>query len=146
MEGLTYKGRNGLVRRGGFTLAEALTAVVVLSIAVAGIILPFTVGAAARVEGMNQTLAAKLASDQMEKIINTSFDDILSNYNYTETQGEVEDYNGNFFTSSNYAGFSRQTSCEYYPTPGVESYFIKATVSVSHEGQELISLTRLIGK
>jgi len=139
MKSLTYKSHNG------FTLAEALTAVVILSIATAGIILPFTVGAAARVEGMRQTLAAKLASDQMEKIVNTPFEG-LDGYTDSEPQGQVKDYNGIVFTSSNYAGFSRQTSCKYYPTPGVESDFIKATVRVSCKGQELISLTRLIGK
>jgi len=56
-------------KRKGFTLAEAMIATVVLGIAAAGLLLPFTSGAAVRVEGMRRTLGAKLAADLMEEII-----------------------------------------------------------------------------
>jgi len=60
--------------RRGFTLAEAMMAVVVLGIAAASLLLPFVSGAAVRAEGINRTLAARLASDLMEEIVNTPFD------------------------------------------------------------------------
>jgi len=63
-----YKHRNG------FTLAEAMIATVVLGIAAAGVLLPYTVGAAVRAEGTRRTLAAKLAGDLMEEIVSTPFD------------------------------------------------------------------------
>jgi hypothetical protein len=127
-----------------------MMATVILSITVAGILLPFTAGASARVEGMHRTLATRLATDLMEKIIDTPFEGIVANYNYTEPQGWVKDYNGFVFTSSNYANFSRQVTCEYVHTAQQDSNtnpcFIRATVIVSYKGDELISLTRLIGK
>ena len=41
----------------GFTLAEAMIAVMVLGIAAASVLLPFVSGAAVRAEGINRTLA-----------------------------------------------------------------------------------------
>jgi prepilin-type N-terminal cleavage/methylation domain-containing protein len=146
MKRSAYKSHNG------FTLAEAMIAVVVLSIAAAGVILPFTAGASIRQEGMHRTLAAKLAADRMEEIVNTPFDGIVTKFDgYIENQGKVEKYyGGSFFTSSNYDNFSRQVTCEYFcvaqQSLNVSPCFIMATVSVSYKGNELISLTRLIGK
>jgi prepilin-type N-terminal cleavage/methylation domain-containing protein len=144
MRSVTYK-----VNR-GFTLAEAMIAVIVLAIAVTGVILPFTAGASISVEGMHRTLATELADNLMQKIINAPYGDIVTNYNYTEVQGQVKDYNGVVFTSSNYANFSRQVVCEEVrvaqQSSGTEPCFIRATVRVSYNGRELVSLTRLIGK
>ena len=56
---------NELRTNKGFSLAEAVMAVVVLGIAAAGILLPFTSGAAVQAEGVHRTLAAKLAADLM---------------------------------------------------------------------------------
>ncbi len=127
-----------------------MIAVTVLTIAIAGIILPFTAGTTIRAEGMHRTLATKLAADLMEKIINTPFENIITNFNYTETQGQVKDYNGNVFTSSNYTNFSRQVTCEYVhvaqQSSSTQPCFIKATVRVFYTGLELVSLTRLIGR
>ena len=55
--------RRNYKNRKGFSLAEAMMATVVLSIAAAGVLLPFTSGARVRAEGMRRTLGAKLASD-----------------------------------------------------------------------------------
>ena len=48
--------RNDYVRQKGFSLAEAMLAVVVLGITASSLIVPYTSGAAARCEGMNRTL------------------------------------------------------------------------------------------
>lgn len=134
----------------GFSLAEAMMATVVLAIAAAGVLLPFTSGAAVQVEGMRRTLAAKLAGDLMEEIVNTPFNQILDVYNgYTEPQGQVKDASGSVFTDSNYAFFSREAICEYVYMPQesgeTEPKFIRATVRVYYRGREIVAASRLMG-
>jgi hypothetical protein len=129
---------------GGFTLAEAMMATVVLGIAAAGVLLPFTSGAKVRVEGMRMTLAAKLASDLIEQIVNTPFGQIITDYaDYSEPQGQVKDSAGVVFTDPIYANFSRGASCAWEPG---QDYFILATVWVKYNGREIVSIKRLISK
>ncbi len=133
-----------------FSLAEAMIAVVVLGIAAAGVLLPFTSGAAVRAEGMRRTLAAKLAADLTEQIINTPFKDIVANFNYSEPQGQVKDSSGVIFTNPSYAKFSRTVSCQYATVPQEKSWaqskFIRTTVQVSYDGREMATISRLITK
>lgn len=136
---------------GGFTLAEAMLATVVLGIAAAGVLLPFTAGAKVRAEGIHRTLGAKLASDLMEQIVNTPFETIVNNYDgYSEAQGQIKDAAGTVFTGSNYANFSRDVSCQYVYMPqesGAESpKFIRVTVRLYYSGKEIASINRLVGK
>jgi len=133
----------------GFTLAEAMMATVVLGIAAAGVLLPFTSGAAVRAEGMRRTLGAKLAGDLMEEIISTPFEEILDGYDgYAEPQGQVKDVSGTAFTDLNYANFSRNVSCEYVRAPQEnetgELKFIRATVRVYYSGEQIAIINRLI--
>ncbi len=138
--------------RKGFTLAEALMAVVLLSIAAAGVLLPFTSGAVVRAEGAQRTLAAKLASDLMEKVINTDFSVIVGLYNYTEAKGAIskEDGIGGVFTSAHYSDFSRSVSSSYVYMPqesgSGEAKFILVTIRMYHKDIEKVVLRRLIGK
>ena len=141
------------VCRRGFTLAEAMMATVVLGIAAAGVLLPFTSGAAVRAEGMRRTLAAKLASDLMEEIVNTAFGDIVSRYDgYAEPQGQIKDASGAVFTDSNYANFSRDASCVNVDVPvsptgfSEDVGFIRATVRVYYSGREIAIINRLISE
>jgi prepilin-type N-terminal cleavage/methylation domain-containing protein len=121
----------------GFTLIEAMMAVVVLGIAAASLLLPFISGATVRAEGVNRTLAARLASDLMEEILRLPFHDPSgpsSDYNpgpesgentpskfdniddydgYTESQGQVTNVDWEVFTDPAYANFSRNVTCEY---------------------------------
>lgn len=134
----------------GFTLAEAMMATVVLGIAAAGVLLPFTSGAAVRAEGMRRTLGARLAGDLMEEIISTPFDQILAGYNgYAEPQGQVKDVSGAVFIDSNYASFSRDASCAYVRVPQEsetgELKFIRVTVRVYYSGKQIAIINRLIG-
>ena len=120
-------------------------ATVVLGIAAAGILLPFTSGASARVEGMRRTLAAELARDLMERVINTPFAEIMASYNGDpEPQGQIKDDRGVVFTDSNYARFSRGVSCEQR-TVGVAK-FILVTVRVYYSGSEIAAVNRLISE
>ena len=157
----------------GFTLAEAMMATVVLGIAAAGALLPFTSGAAVRAEGMRRTLGAKLAGDLMEEIILKPFHDpdgssydyspgpdageiTLADFDnvddfdgYAEPQGQVKDVSGTVFTDSNYANFSRDVSCAYVrvsqESETGELKFIRVTVRVYYSGKQIAIINRLIG-
>jgi len=135
--------------RKGFTLIEAMIAAVVLGIAAAGVLLPFTSGAAIRAEGTCRTLAAKLAGDLMEEIVKTPFEQIIAGYDgYAEPKGQVKDASGTIFTDSNYANFSRDVSCEYVYMPqesgGGEPKFIRVIVRVYYRGGEIATVCRLV--
>ncbi|MFA5252380.1 MAG: type II secretion system protein [Phycisphaerae bacterium] len=138
--------------RNGFTLAEAAIATVVLGIAAAGVLLPFTSGLAIRAEGEHRTLGAKLASDLMEEVISDHLNDvnIIATYNYTEAQGQVKDASGAVFTDLNYAKFSRVVTCADAWVPQeseeIEAKFILATVQVDYDGKEIAIIKRLISK
>ncbi|MCX5635261.1 MAG: prepilin-type N-terminal cleavage/methylation domain-containing protein [Planctomycetota bacterium] len=142
--GSKYKNPNG------FTLAEAMIATVILGIAAAGILLPFTSGQVVRAEGVHRTLGAKLAADLMEKIVNTPFNQIVASYNYSEAKGQVKDSAGVVFTDLNYANYSRDVSCHevYVPQESGtgQSKFILATVKVYYSGKQIVIINRLITK
>jgi len=139
------------IKRRGFTLAEAMMAVVVLSIAAAGVLLPFSSGAAVRAEGVRRTLSARLAGDLIEKVVNTPFDQIVTLYDgYSEPQGQIKDADGTVFTDSNYANFSRNVSCEYVYVPQESGTtapkFILITVQVQYNGKQMANINRLVSE
>jgi len=139
------------INKQGFTLTEAMMAVVVLGIAAASLLIPFISGATVRAEGVNRTLAARLASDLMEQIVNTPFDQIVDSYNgYSEPQGQVKDAAGVVFTDPNYARFSREVICQYVYVPqasGTESpEYIRVTVQVKYNDRQLATIYRLVSK
>ncbi|MHC4076271.1 MAG: type IV pilus modification PilV family protein [Planctomycetota bacterium] len=131
--------------RKAFSLAEAMIAVVVLGVAASGVILPFTSGASIRAEGCRRTLAAKLAADLTEEIINTPFDSIIAGYDgYSEGQGQVRSVSGSLLTESKYANFSRTATCQAKWAGAAE--FILVTVRVYYKGNEVVVINRLISK
>ena len=143
--------------REGFTLAEALLAVVLLSMAAAGVLLPFAGGAVVRAEGSQRTLASKVASDLMEEIISENFDVIVSRYNLSEAEGQmkararIDQRAGKPLINLEdaiYSDFSRSVSSAYVYVPqesGAEqSKFILVTIRVYHKGIEKVVLRRLI--
>jgi prepilin-type N-terminal cleavage/methylation domain-containing protein len=138
------------IKQGGFTLIEAMLAIVVLSIAAAGVLLPFAGGATVQADGIHRTMAAKLAGDLLEQIASKPFSTISSYNGYTETQGQIKNVSGNVFTDPAYSKFSRSVSCSYVYTAQqagtLPSVFILVTVKVSYEGGQLISLTRLVSQ
>ena len=148
--GTCSKGRNG------FTLAEAMMAMVVLGIAAAGVLLPFSSGAIVRAEGMRSTLGSRLAGDLVEQIVNTPFDQIIGKYgNYSEAQGHIiSDFNTDpdtEYTDPMYANFSRTAACIYVDVVPQESgilpaVFILATVRINYNGREIAQINRLITK
>jgi type II secretory pathway pseudopilin PulG len=138
-------------KTGGFTLAEAMVATVVLGIAAAGVLMPFVAGARARAEGQHRTLGAKLAADLTEQIVATDFDSIVDTYgSYSEAQGQVKDMTGTVFGDPAYANYSRQADCAYVyvePESGDdEPIFVRSIVKVYYKGAEVASVSRLIAK
>ena len=125
-------------------------AVTVLGIAAAGVLLPFSGGARIRAEGVRTTLGAKLASDLVEKALNTPFDQLVASYNYSESQGQVLDAAGQVFTDSNYANFSRDVSSEYVNVAqesGAEApKFILVTVQAYYSGTVIATVNRLVSR
>jgi hypothetical protein len=133
-------------------------AMVLLGIAAAGVLLPFSRGAEVQAEGRRVTLAAQLADDLMERIVATPPSEIVQNieaYNCTETQGQVTDAHGAAFTDPMYAKFSRSVTCFelYVPqqlqsgTPPPEPYdFLLVDIHVCYEGREMARLSRWISK
>ena len=147
---INRRGRRS-ARCKGFTLAEAMMATVVLGIAAAGILLPFTSGAAVRAEGMHRSLGAKLAGELIEQIVSTPFNQIVATFNgYAEPTVRPRDAGGVVFTDPKYANFSRNVSCEYVYMPqqsGVtEPVFIRVTVRVYYSGNQIATINRLVSK
>lgn len=145
--------RNKLKKSGfnnkGFTLAEALLATALLSIATAGAVLPFTCGAKLQAEGIHRTVAACLADDLMQRIVVEDFDNIVGLYDgYVESEGQITDAAGNVIDQDGYARFSREVACEkvYLSQQGVigAENFILVNVKVYYNGNKLAEVERLI--
>lgn len=132
--------------RKGFTLVEAMIAMVVLSVATAAVILPFSTGAALNAEGSRRTLGAKLAADLLEKIENTDYDLIYPIYdNYFEAAGSVTDVDGQVFTDPVYSRFGRfSTAPEEVPVGG--ELLTWATVYIYYDNIEMLRMSTLIGR
>jgi Tfp pilus assembly protein PilV len=137
--------------RSGFTLAEALLAVVLLGVAASSVLLPFTTGTIVRKEGARRTLASNLAAEQMEKVTRTSFSQIIPTWNNTtENAGQLKDAQGNILTGSVYASFSRTTTCSSVwvsqQADVLSSSLITIKVEVLYKGETLVSLNRLVSE
>ena len=127
-------------------------ALVILTIAAAGILLPFASSAAVQAQGNNLTIAAKLASDRIEKVVSTNFGDIISRYGaISEPKGAIKDGDGNVLNGTMYANFQRRTRSQYVyvsQQDGLDENpnFIRVKVTVYQDELKLAELTRLISK
>ena len=161
--------------RAGFTLPEAVMAMVILGIAAAGVLLPFSAGASAQAEGVHKTLAANLANDLMERIATrpfhdpdgsshdylpgpeageatiADFDNIDDFDGYVEAQGQVSDASAVVITDPMYANFSRQVTCGYVYVPQqnpptASPNFILVSVEVHYQGRPVVTVSRLVSE
>ena len=130
--------------RKGFTLAEALIAMVILAMAASGAILPFSSGAAVQAEGARRTLAAKLAADRLEEMINSDFDELWLYDGDYQPEGFVTDGNGAFLTDPAYAKFMRVVTCLPASVGNVDLMW--STVYIYYDGTEMLQLSTLIGQ
>jgi hypothetical protein len=128
-----------------------MMAIVVLGIAAASLLVPFSSGARLRAEGMHRTLGARLASHLMEQIVQTPFDQIMDDYDgYTESEGQVTNAAGEVISDLNYAKFSREVSCNYVyvaqESGTTDPVFIRVTVRVNWDGENLVTINRLVSE
>jgi type II secretory pathway pseudopilin PulG len=157
--------------RSGFTLMEALLASVILAMAIASIVMPFTAAAQQALENTRQTLAANLAQEMMEEILaqpfhdededyqyllgpdpgeNTRnlFDNIDDYHGYTEAIGAIKDYSGAVLGEATDAGLSREVTVAYVYIAGQSQAnppnFLCVTVKVLHEDRPVAELSRLV--
>ncbi len=134
----------GNKNRKGFSLAEAMIAMVILAVATSAVILPFSAGAALHTEGAKRTLAAKLAGDLLEEIQNTEFAWIPLFYdNYFEPAGTVRDFNWQIFTDPVYSKFARISTCSPANVGGEDLLWV--TVEIRYDSLEVLRMSTLIG-
>ncbi|MCD6394983.1 MAG: prepilin-type N-terminal cleavage/methylation domain-containing protein [Planctomycetes bacterium] len=130
--------------RRGFTLAEAMIAMVILAVATSAVILPFSTAGALTQESAKRTLAASLAADLLEEIQNTDLAMIDMLYdNIFEPAGTVRDANFQVFTDPVYGRFARLSTCSAADVGG-ES-LIWATVYIYYNDIEIFQVSTLIG-
>jgi len=128
----------------GFTLAESMIAMTILAVATAGVILPFSGGSAIHSDSAKRTIAVRLASDMLEEINNSDFDDIIANYDgHFQWPGTITDATGAVITNPDAANLSRTVFCNPATVAGVP--LIWATVYIHEGGYELLRLNMLIG-
>ena len=134
-----------IAKNNGFTLIEATGAMLLLALAAAGILLPFANAASVQAAGARQTLAANLASEMMEKVLQSETSAILSSFGvYSEAKGAMLDTKGELLTDSIYTGFSRSVVSQAVTVKSVP--LVKITVSVAYEGNEMTQVTTLVGQ
>ena len=135
--------------RKGFSLIEAVAATVIVGIAAAGLLVPFTSGMVIRDEGNQKTLAVQIANDLMERIVNTPFDSLAGLYgSYSEGKGGMTGVGGGIFTDTIYDNFSRKASCQPV-TLSTENgvgpvKYILVTIVIYYNDEDILTVRRLI--
>ena len=137
--------------RRGFSLAECMMAMVVLSVAATGVLIPFSSAASVHAAGMRKTLASKVASDLVEEICATDYDSIIGTWDaYSESEGHIKLTGGaSEFTDDAYKYFSRSASCS---TASIGSgddsttLGIWVVVSVDYHGNEIVKMSTLVSE
>ena len=132
-------------------MVEAILATSLVAIAASGVLLPFSGGMSIQAEGKGRTIAAKLASDMMEQIVNTQFDEIVSSFDgRSESEGQVKDSSGTVLDDAMYSQFSREVSCDHVyvsqESGTSDAQYILARVEIGYKGREIAVIERLISK
>ncbi len=135
------RGNAQFVRK-GFTLAEALMAMVIVSMAAASVLMPYTAGASAQKEGVKRAIAAKLAADILEEVRLANFDVLAAGYSSTEAAGSITDSSGQVYSDSVYQNLSRELDCRLAPLLGAD--LVIATSTVREDGVEIAKVSMLI--
>ncbi len=134
---------NSRSKRRGFTLAEAMIAMVILAAAAAAVILPFSAGAAVHTESARQAIAAQLASEMLERLKGESFNILWLYDGYVEAAGAMYDANWQVYSGDAYKQFWRRTTCRDAVVGGQTLKWI--TAYVYYGDREVISVSTLTG-
>jgi len=130
--------------RQGFTLIEAMMAMVILAIAASGILMSFVAAASVQNEAQRQVIASRLAADLLEEIAATDYAQIISTYHgYNEVAGSLQDRTGATMTGPAYHGLSRSAICQAATVAGVNLIWV--TVEVHCNGAPIAKLSTLVG-
>jgi hypothetical protein len=122
-----------------------------LGLASASLLLPFSAGAAIRQDGLARTMATGLASEQMENVLKTPYSQIISTWNnVSEAAGTITGPQGNSLSGNMYSKMARRTTCAYVYTSQQSSTLapcvVNVTVTVSYKGGDMVTLSRLVGE
>jgi len=147
---------------------------VILSIAVAGALMPFACGAQSQDAEGRQSLAASLAQDLMEEILTKpfvepgdqvpepvsrfgpdsgetsrpSYSAIDDYHGYTESAGHIVDPAGQVIADAAAAGLSRRVTVSYVYVTGQDAAaqpsFMSVVVEIQYNGLPVVTLTRLV--
>lgn len=126
-------------------------ALTVLSVAATGVLIPFSNAASVHAEGMRRTLSAKLASDLVEEICATDYNNIIDTWDgYSEAEGHITMAGSSVeFTGDAYKFFSRSATCVTASIGSGDDATTLGrwvTVVVDYHGMEIISLSTLVSK
>ena len=95
-------------------------------------------------DGARRTLATKLASDMLEKVVSTDYDNIYMYSGQYEPEGFMSDASGNFLDDPIYSDFSRYVTCDPATLGNVNLMWV--TVTVYYKSDEIANLTTLAGR
>jgi len=150
---------------------ESLLAVVILSLAVGAIIMPFTAGARNEQADARRTLAVGLAQEMMEEILAKSFEDDVPQFarnpgpepgetdrglfdniddydGYEEQPGDIADITGQVINDPAATELSRHVTATYIYVAGQDTSepasFIRVVVEIRYRDQLVVQLTRLV--
>lgn len=148
---LFYTTSNMKKYRHGFTLMEAMLASVILVVAAGAILVSFTAGATSSAYSERLRLSFNLATNLMEEIIASDYDDVVLNYDgYTESSGAIKSSNGDVIESPEYANFSRSVACHEIYLEGQSALssppVILVEVMVAYNGRELVTIKEIKGR
>ena len=142
--------------RKGFTLIEAMTSIVILSVAACGVLLPFSSAASVHVEGTRRTTAAKLAADLLEEISislenasTDNFEDTMDSWDsFRESEGQVtKAWRNGTYSGVVYKHFSRKVDCQKASLGSrrnITELGAWVTVTVRYDGREMATLKTLV--
>lgn len=158
--------------RTGVTLLESLLAAVVLAMASAAIIVPFSAGALSTSEEARQTVAVNLAQDLVEEILAKPFgdpdvkwgkepnpgqddeerredwDDMDDYDGFSESAGQITSFNGSVVTDPAAAIMTRHCWVKGVYVAGQDTSenptFLQIIVEVRYRGDTLVKLSRLV--
>lgn len=137
----------------GFTLVEAVSAIAVLAVAAAAIVMPFSTGAAQEREHAVRTTAACLADELMNRIISLPFESdtgetVIDYDGYSQPIEPLWADDGTLLEDPAAAGMTRTATCEYVYVTGQDTNdppsFIRVTVRVDYRGDTIVKLSRLV--
>jgi prepilin-type N-terminal cleavage/methylation domain-containing protein len=132
----------------GFTLIEAMMAMVILAVAASGIMVSFAAAASVQTEAQRRIIASRLAADKIEYLAALEFATLetyvgKSIIPESADDGSLMDNTGTVLTGNAYAGLSRTVSCKYAPVAGTNLIWV--TVAVDYKGLPVAHLSTLIG-